>query len=1227
LPDDDVTRIIDTGPGGEPRSARHIVDLEDEAPREPLVIGSDDLAARPQPEIVISDRDVGQIAARQARERLRLGTAAPPSIQLRVSIGTLETHLDVVVRGTADVAVRVLSRAASERLTTAVASHRLWCVRRRCWLADSLPLHAAGVLWGDRLLLHAPASLPADAMSPQAVTRTGAGDAGAGGSLTGRLDFNRPPRVARPVDPLAQELRAPPERPRKPRVPWIAIALPLLIGIPMYFLVGPLFLIFLALMPMMSIGTYFSERRGGRKDFEEASAEFEQRVLTAQAELQQAAATEAAELRRRAPAPGVVVGRARKPGDGLWERRRTDADFVSLRVGLADKPTSSRVTIARGGAEHLRSAAEAKLDIRLTMSDVPVLVDPLEEGAVGVCGDPARVAALARWFAVQAATLHSPADLVIGAAVAHDQAAQWDWMKWLPHASDERSPFESAPRALGDIESRELLENVRELCAQRARDRADHTQAVPEGPAVLLFIDERVRLERILVAELLKRARAGDIAVVWLGSNRNTLPGECAVIVELPFRSSAGRVVHATSGVVHDEVAIESSSLQEAEMVARALAPLRDMSAGGRAAAIPRRIALLELLSMPEPNAADIVARWAFAPDSLEAAIGATAGRQHIVDLRAHGPHALVAGTTGSGKSELLRSWIASLAMTHPPSRLTFLLVDYKGGAAFGPCVRLPHVVELVTDLDERLVQRALISLDAELHRREALLAAARAKDLLELQRRMPDSAPPALVIVVDEFAKLREEVPEFVDGVVDVAQRGRSLGVHMILAAQSLRNAFTPAIRANTNLRIALRVSDENESDDVISAKDAARIPAGPGHTGRGFTRTGHGILDEFQTAYVSGRTRAGAGPELTVWSLAFGGASEPVSGEDEVPVSDEDTDLTALADAAQSARAALALPLPTGPWLAPLPDILPLDEVQQSAGDDPTSAVAIGLIDDPAHQSQEPLELRFESAGNIVVFGGGGSGKSMLLRTCAVAMATSMSSDDVHIYAIDGPGRRLAALNGLPHCGGVAPFDDAESVDALLALLARRIETRSAEFAAAGITSLSEARTDRAADRRPRRVPRRTRRPPPRWRAGATRAPHGHRPRRRRACRRHRRTPGRAGHGSCGDGRRAIDPRHGQPGRHGQPRHRPTRGPHAEPAGRARAHVGEPRVPRRHPRERGRRRDADRRLAATRARSARGAARADRAGHPRAGGGDLGGRPAARGDARPPARGTRHR
>src|SRR5690625_3016227 len=224
------------------------------------------------------------------------------------------------------------------------------------------------------------------------------------------------------------------------------------------------------------------------------------------------------------------------------------------------------------------------------------------------------------------------------------------------------------------------------------------------------------------------------------------------------------------------------------------------------------------------------------------------------LDLRTQGPHALVGGTTGAGKSEFLQAWVLGMATAHSPDRVTFLFVDYKGGAAFADAITLPHAVGLVTDLSPHLVRRALTSLRAELHHREHLLNRKKAKDLVSLERTGDPEAPPSLIIIVDEFAALAKEIPEFVDGVVDIAARGRSLGLHLILATQRPAGVIKDNLRANTNLRIALRMADEADSKDILGDKMAAHFD--PGIPGRAAAKTGPGRIATFQTGYAGGWT-----------------------------------------------------------------------------------------------------------------------------------------------------------------------------------------------------------------------------------------------------------------------------------------------------------------------------------------------------------------------------------
>jgi S-DNA-T family DNA segregation ATPase FtsK/SpoIIIE len=381
-----------------------------------------------------------------------------------------------------------------------------------------------------------------------------------------------------------------------------------------------------------------------------------------------------------------------------------------------------------------------------------------------------------------------------------------------------------------------------------------------------------------------------------------------------------------------------------------------------------------------------------------------------LIDLVAAGPHALIAGTTGSGKSELLRTLVVTMAIRVSPAHVNFVLIDYKGGSAFDACARLPHVVGIVTDLDSGLAERALRCLGSEIRRREAVLRAAHLSDIAEL----PPGALPRLCVVIDELAGLVADLPLFTDGLIGIAQRGRSLGVHLILATQRPSGAVTPAVRANTNLRICLRVPDPFDSDDVIGCALAAQIPRGL--PGRAWVRTGPDELSPIQGIDTSAPLLANR-PVLTrPWGLPT--CAEGSSAE-------EPTGLDVLVAATDAAWRNSGGATPLRPWPDPLPESVALDDLPLA-----TTGVAIGLIDDPDDQQVKCLSWD-RRLGHLVVAGGPRSGRTTALATAATAIARSPGTE---FLGIDAAGGDLAALASLNHCGAVHDLADVETIGATL-------------------------------------------------------------------------------------------------------------------------------------------------------------------------------------------------
>jgi DNA segregation ATPase FtsK/SpoIIIE-like protein len=321
------------------------------------------------------------------------------------------------------------------------------------------------------------------------------------------------------------------------------------------------------------------------------------------------------------------------------------------------------------------------------------------------------------------------------------------------------------------------------------------------------------------------------------------------------------------------------------------------------------------------------------------------------------------------------------------------------------------------------------------------------------MERRDPERAPASLAIVVDEFATLAKEVPDFIDGVVDVAQRGRSLGVHLVLATQRPGGVVSENIRANTNLRVALRVNEAAESADVIGVGDAARIPRD--RPGRAYVRTGHGELTEVQTGYVGGVSRRRVDDRsLHVHELRFATGVR----QDAAPLPDEETDLRRLVAAAAACAVERGIERPPSPWLPPLPALVPLADLP--ASDEPGRRAVVGLLDEPARQLQEPFVVDLEADGSMLVYGASGAGKTTFLRTLALALARDTSPDELHLYGLDFATRGLRLLEALPHCGAVVAGEDEERTARLFSLLRATLERRKALFAERGVFTLSEYR-----------------------------------------------------------------------------------------------------------------------------------------------------------------------
>jgi DNA segregation ATPase FtsK/SpoIIIE, S-DNA-T family len=881
-------------------------------------------------------------------------------------------------------------------------------------------------------------------------------------AANGTLPFNRPPRVWEPFGGVEVKLPTPPGPKPKQRIPKAAAVFPLIMGGTMYaFTRNPQSVLFTALSPLMMFGSVMESRKGGAKDHAEEVRLFRQDLAKASERLDGLAEEERVSREIESPGVGALADIVERGEGRMWERSIDDDDFLDVRLGVGELPLRSTVRWEppQRALPELVSECESVVQSFAQMRSAPVVAKLRDVVEIGIAGAETETESVGRSILLQLAALHSPADLVFAALLGPQAQARWEWLMWLPHVSSAASPItcNHLPATVDD--ALQLLDAIAQLVEKRAGASAGFGgQENRPTPHVVVMIDESLPLDRARMNWLFQLSPAAGISIIWLGSSVARMPKGCGVVVDAPG-GGGGTVGWTSTGRRVTNVRFEGVPPAHAARVARSLTPIVDVTAGAAGgSALPMSVSLVDVLGtrdvLHDPNV--LIESWGKS-SSLRAPIGRSGSGVFTIDMRLDGPHALVAGTTGAGKSETLQSLIASLACNHSPKKVTFLLVDYKGGSAFAKCVEFPHTVGMVTDLDTNQVRRALTSLNAELHFREKLLEKHRCKDLIEMEKKGIEETPPSLLIVVDEFAALAKEVPEFVDGVVNVAQRGRSLGLHLILATQRPAGVITDNIKANTNLRIALRVADTTESSDVIGSPIAASLSRTT--PGRGVAKVGPQELVTFQSGYIGGHTSiTDTTASINIADIGFGTFRPWQRRIAETAVGpNEPNDLARIVDTARRAVVQAGIPEARRPWLAPLELVVDLFGLPRPKDD---GNVVLGLIDDPRHQAQRPGIWNCEKDGSLAIFGTSGSGKSATLFAIAASVSSVVTDCPPVVYALDFAGRSLETIESLPCVGSVIASDDHERITRLLSMLKRVINERSSAFADVRAGSLTDYR-----------------------------------------------------------------------------------------------------------------------------------------------------------------------
>lgn len=938
--------------------------------------------------------------------------------------------------------------------------------------------------------------------------------------------FNRPPRIQNSLRPAEIDIPAPPIKPDDVARNLLMALLPM-----SSFLVMGLFyaLIFsggsgglgwLYAIPMLFIALFtfavsfvtFGEQKYEQRqkwikqirDYQRLLDKKEARLLAAR-ELQEDL------LFNKFEAPHNLLQRARNREITIWERRKEDQDFLAFRLGLGE--TFSSINIKPPDPDlnspDIRRAYNMYVEYK-KIPNVPAVIDLQKIGSVALVGARSLTTALARSLIAQISVLNSPDDLHLYVFSSKIYYQTWMWMRWLPHTSADHLGGRPSFMAFTKEHSQKMLASLSRLLdgARQAGEQAKQTEYRLSHSAVLLFDNEvDVRSESIFW-DFVKVGKSRGIYSIFICDKLEDVPSECGGIVQLQGENPASakfRFSAAGPDSMKSQGKPDKLELIEVDNLAHRLLPIMVRSVG-RNSQIPTRITFMQMHELETIEALQIQKKWEKTPEEdgllpFAVPVGSETYRDPLwVNLAENkdGPHGLIAGTTGAGKSELLQTLVSSLAVNHHPYFLNFMFVDFKGASTFGIFEKLPHTVGLISNLDKLSAGRALEALNTENLRRQKILLDLELKEITDYHKKLlagdkildPTVDPlPHLFVIVDEFAQMASEMPEFLDRLNEIARVGRSLGIHLVLATQRPANVVKDEMRANLNFRICLRVQTIDDSRDMLRRPDAAYLPSDL--PGRAYFQLGDaGSLRQFQAAYVGGEYKP-----LSTENQKFD--LYRVEYEEQFLITDghqikgrQSEKVTTVARALVETMDNLYSSMPhkrlSPLLLPPLSDEMKIQDIcannfkdnsydwqkywrldfldkwaSKEQSENQTRRLGfqtpIGVLDSLATHSQPPYCLNFlEKGGHVMAIGGAQSGKTYFLQALCYSLAIHYSPAQVNIYALSFSGKGLDILEGLPHVGSVVDGNDAEKMGRLLRFLQNEMDRRKATLGDRGITDL---------------------------------------------------------------------------------------------------------------------------------------------------------------------------
>lgn len=836
--------------------------------------------------------------------------------------------------------------------------------------------------------------------------------------------------------------------------------------------------------PVANIAVFSKLSKEEQKQLEEFEA-LRQETYRTYIDDQKARIGKVADIQRRIiknenPEPADCLETVNRLKTRLWERLPSDSDFLDTRLGTGRQKlcvaVKSRADVDgfQMDDDELERLTEQIIEETRYVDDIPVILSFADFQTIGMTGSKAELFYQLRSIIAEITVQHSSKDVRLVCFFDNDWKGQWGFLRWLPHIWDESGQVRYL--AFDESSRTAVSEMLSDLIGQRraeAQAEGSYKKTGRSLPHYVILVQNR---ELISGSDIYGSLTSNDpslgITTVFMADSLYNIPQACQYMIEL----EGGMQAYDKDKYDERSVFKQDPVLHQKEMNAFArkmsAIELDDMSGVQE---MPSAVTFLEGYGVENVAELDIEERWMQSKpqDRLAAPIGMmTGGRTFDLDIasseKAHGPHGLLAGTTGSGKSELLQSWILSMAVNYHPHDVNFVIIDYKGGGMSDLMEPLPHVVGKITNISRNIL-RSLISLKSELKRRQRLFAKYGVNSISKYQSGYRDGIIkerlPHLIIVTDEFAELKKEEPEFLAELNSIATIGRSLGIHMLLATQRPAGVVTDQINSNSRFRICMKVQDVTDSREMLKRSDAAKIT----QPGRAYIRVGEDEIFELFQSFYSGAEYRGGHTALQISSnrvRIVGMTGERIDPLDHKRDRKSGVDeLTAVTEHILDVCDRLGIEKLAGPWLPELRTDIPFRDIDVDAViyreywnySTADLAVPVGQYDLPALQKQGVQLLDLEAEGHFGIFGIPSSGKSTLLGTVMLSLGIKNSPENVRITVIDAGSWNLKDFAGLPHVSSVILNRDEEKMKQFILSMRRELESRRQAFVSCSASSLS--------------------------------------------------------------------------------------------------------------------------------------------------------------------------